>query len=397
MSCGNILIVDMYFLRQEGVMNEGRKTQVRLTEEIRVLKSRIRDLEAHQSSYRRAEEALKQSDAFYQTFFENTGTATIIIEEDTTISMLNVEFEMVTGYSREEIVGRSWTHYVAEEDIARLLKYHHERRKDPESAPRNYEFRIITKTGELRDIFMTIAVIPDTKLSVASMLDITERKQLEKEILNISERERQKIGQELHDDLGQHLVGIEVMTKVLRKNLENSSPEDARYAGEIYTLVKEAIVKTRRLARGLCPVHLVANGFEHALSELASSATSMFGITCTFTCPATVPVTDNTRATNLYYIAKESIHNAVEHGHADRIDVELVEEQGFIRMNVRDNGRGMRPCASSRGMGLRIMSYRARMIGANLRVYPSEQGGTVVTCLFDADCTGSLPGAQNGQ
>lgn len=378
-------------------MKDGYKTKARLVDEIRELKSRIDDLEARQSRCRQAEEALKQSDAFYKTFFENTGTATIIIEEDTTISMLNVEFEMVTGYSREEIVGRSWTRYVDEDDVARLMKYHLERRKDPESAPRNYEFRIVTKKGERRDIFMTIAVIPGTELSVASMLDITERKQLEKEILNISERERQKIGQELHDDLGQHLVGIEVMTKVLGKNLESRSPDDARYAGEIYSLVKEAIVKTRQLARGLCPVHLVANGLEHALSELTSSVTSIFGITCTFTCPAMVPVTDNSRATHLYYIAKESIRNAVEHGHATRIDVELVEEQGFVRMNVRDNGLGMDSISSPQGMGLRIMSYRARMIGANLRVYPAEQGGTVVTCLFDADSGRHHTGEHAGQ
>ena len=394
MSYDTISSVDMFFL-QEGAMSEDRKTEARLRDEIRELKSRIRDLETRQSRCLQAEEALRQSDAFYRTFLENTGTATIIIEEDTTISMLNVEFEMVTGYTRDEIVGRPWTRYVAEEDIARLLKYHVERRKDPEAAPRNYEFRIITKNGELRDIFMTIAVIPGTKLSVASMLDITERKQLEKEILDISERERQKIGQELHDDLGQHLVGIEVMTKVLRKNLEKRSLQDAQYAGEIYSLVKEAIVKTRRLARGLCPVHLVANGLEHALSELASSAESMFGISCTLTCPTRMPVTDNTRATNLYYIAKESIRNAVEHGRADRIEVELLEEQGFVRLNVRDNGRGMDPCAQPKGMGLRIMNYRARMIGANLRVHPGEQGGTVVSCLFDAHGKSGLEKGQD--
>lgn len=363
--------------------DKSRKT-ARLKEGIGQHTSPSDDLPMRETDHEQTGKSLKPSDPFYETFFENTGTATIIIEEDTTISMLNVEFEMVTGYSRDEMVGRSWTRYVAEEDLGRLLKYHVERRKDPDSAPRNYEFRIVTKKGERRDIFMTIAVIPGTKLSVASMLDITERKQLEKEILGISERERQKIGQELHDDLGQHLVGIEVMTKVLKKKLLRKSPEDSRYAEEINALVKEAIRKTRRLARGLCPVHLTANGLEHSLSELASSVSEIFGISCTFSCPVPVSVRDNTRATHLYYIAKESIHNAIEHGKADMIDIELVDDQGVVRMDVRDNGRGISPDAARSGMGLRIMNYRARMIGASLRICPAESGGTVVTCLFDA-------------
>lgn len=366
-------------------MSERHQTNSQLVEKIAMLEHRLKELEEDASRLRQSETVLLQSDAFYRTFFENTGTATIIIAEDTTISALNVEFEMVTGYARDEIVGQSWVHYVAAEDMGRLLKYHVDRRKDPGAAPRNYEFRIVTKKGERRDIFMTIAVIPDTRLTVASMLDITERKQLEKEILSISERERMKIGQELHDDLGQHLIGIDVMTKVLKGNLRKKSPDDARYAEEINALVKEAIKKTRLLARGLCPVHLTAGGLVHALSELASSVAQIFGIRCTFICPAPVSVRDNTRATHLYYIAKESIHNALEHGHAGRIDIELVEEEGVVRMAVRDDGGGMQEEDASMGMGLRIMGYRARMIGASLVVHPSEGGGTTVSCLFDAN------------
>ncbi|MRR13927.1 PAS domain-containing sensor histidine kinase [archaeon] len=371
--------------RYEVIMNDRSRTKKQLMEEIAGLRQRLDDYHEQVSGFRQTEEALKKSDTFYRTFFENTGTATIIIEEDTTVSMLNVEFEMVTGYTKEEIVGSSWTRYVAKEDVGRLLQYHVARRNDPGSAPRNYEFRIVTKHGDHKDIFMTIAVIPGTKLTVASMLDITERKQLEKEILNISERERQKIGQELHDDLGQHLVGIEVMTKVLKKNLQKTSAEDARYADEINALVKESIRKTRRLARGLCPVHLVANGFEHALNELASSVTEIFGVTCTFTCPSPVSVRDNTRATHLYYIAKEATHNSIEHGRATRIDIELKEEKGVVRMDVRDNGTGIPVNSISTGMGLRIMNYRARMIGASLRVHRQDKGGTVVSCYFDAN------------
>ena len=357
--------------------------KAKLIEEIYQLRSQLQDMEACNIRYKQAEEALRQSDSFYQTFLENTGTATIIIEEDTTISMLNVEFEMVTRYARDEMVGYTWTRYVAEEDIKRLLNYHRKRRSAPDSAPRNYEFKIKTRHGELKDIYMTIAMIPGTKLSIASMLDITERKQLEKEILNISERERQKIGRELHDDLGQHLIGIEVMTKVLKKTLDDKSFEEADYASEINTLVKEAITKTRRLARGLCPVHLVSNGLEAALEDLASSVSSIFGITCTFICPKRVPIRDNTRATHLYYITKESIHNAIEHGQASWINVELIKNADSVSLEIRDNGIGIQDTANHAGLGIRTMNYRAKMVDAALIIEPAKTGGTVVSCTFD--------------
>ncbi len=363
-------------------MKDESKTKNQLIDELVLLRSQVKKLEAN-SQRNQVEESLKQSDTFYQTFFENTGTATIIIEEDTTISMLNVEFEVVTGYSKNEIVGQSWTRYVAEDDLERLKEYHVKRRIKPDAAPRNYEFKIKTKTGELKDIFMTIALIPGTKMSIASMLDITERKQLEKEILRISERERQKIGQELHDDLGQHLIGIEVMTKVLKKTLEDKFLEEADYAGEINALVKEAITKTRRLARGLCPVHLVSNGLEFALEELAKSVTDIFGINCTFTCPNPVPIRDNSRATNLYYIAKESVHNAIEHGKASQITIDLNNIDGSVSMNIQDNGIGIEHNRSRTGLGLKTMNYRAKMIGASLIIEASGSGGTIVSCIFD--------------
>lgn len=364
-------------------MKNESKTKSRLIEEISQLQARVRKLEANGERAERIEELLRQPDTFYQTFLENTGTATIIIEEDTTISMLNVKFEAVTGYARDEMVGQPWAKYVAEEDRDRLRGYHFRRRVKPDSAPRNYEFKIRTKGGELKDVFMTIAMIPGTKLSIASMLDITERKQLEKEILRISERERLKIGQELHDDLGQHLIGVEVMTKVLKKSLEDKSIEDAAYAGEINTLVKDAIIKTRRLAKGLCPVHLVSNGLKFALDELARSVTDIFGISCTFTCPNPVPVRDNSLATHLYYIAKESVHNAIEHGKATRITIDLNNIDGSVSMNIEDNGTGMDHDRNYEGLGLRIMNYRAKMIGAALIIEPSRSGGTAVSCIFD--------------
>jgi PAS domain S-box-containing protein len=367
------------------VMKVEQETIKGLKKEIASLRREVEALQARSARYLGIETELTQSENFYRTLFENSGTATIVIEEDTTISMMNSDFANFTKYSRDEILGRTWTRYVAEDDIPRMLDYHRARRADPKAAPRNYEFKIRNKDGGLLHIYMTIAMIPGTRQSIASMVDITALKRLEKEVLDISERERQNIGYALHDDLGQHLIGIEVMTKVLKTRLEPVSSDMASYASEIHGLVKEAISKTRMLARGLCPVDLTSLGLESALEDLARSTSNIFSISCTFHCPRHIPISDNTLSTHLYYIAKECVHNAIEHGEATAIMMELLNSSGIVSLSVLDNGLGMKDTASAEGMGLRIMRYRARMIGATLRIESEPGGGTLVTCTFSQD------------
>jgi PAS domain S-box-containing protein len=127
----------------------------------------------------------------YRTIFENTGTATIIVEEDTTISLVNGQFEELSGYSRDEIEWKkSWIEFVIEEDLERMKEFHYSRRKDPESTLRKYEFRFVNKEGNIRDILIVIDVIPKTKKSVASLLDITERKKAEEKLKDSEEKYR---------------------------------------------------------------------------------------------------------------------------------------------------------------------------------------------------------------
>ena len=127
---------------------------------------------------KKAEKDLKESEAYYRTIFENTGTATIIVEEDMTVSLANTEFEKLYGYKRHEIEGKKkWTEFVADTHLEAMLEYHEKRRIDPDSAPRNYEFKFINRNGEIKDVLTTVAIIPGTSKSLVSLLDITERKQ----------------------------------------------------------------------------------------------------------------------------------------------------------------------------------------------------------------------------
>jgi len=139
------------------------------------------------------ENALQESEEKYRTVFENTGTATVIIEEDTTISLANKSFENLSVFSREEIEGKKcWTEFVVKEDLERMKQQHSLRRKDSEAALKNYEFRFVDREGKVKDILLTIDMIPGTTKSVASLLDITERKQVE-DALQKAEQEKTAI------------------------------------------------------------------------------------------------------------------------------------------------------------------------------------------------------------
>ncbi|HEX7859329.1 MAG TPA: PAS domain S-box protein [Verrucomicrobiae bacterium] len=222
---------------------------------------------------------------------------------------------------------------------------------------------------------------------IAIRTDITKRKQqeqehieLEKQVLEISERERRGIGQDLHDGLGQHLTGIELMVQALGSKLDKVSPEAAAQAARISEHVRDAIRQTKSLARGLSPVNLEANGLMSALQELTLSVRDIFHVNVSFNARNSVLLTDNVVATHLFRIAQEALSNALKHGAASNVRVELEQSAEAIQLTVSDDGRGFSSANQQSGMGLRIMAYRAGMIGGKLTVQSSAGHGTKVVC-----------------
>jgi signal transduction histidine kinase len=231
----------------------------------------------------------------------------------------------------------------------------------------------------------------DDVFFVQSVADIIaaaiQRAMLEEELLIISNREQQRIGQDLHDGLCQQLAGIEFRHAVLVQELAGH-PRIQAEAVELGGLLRDAMQQARMLAHGWLPVRSEPHGLMAALETLTVASEKLFNVSCRWECPRPVFVADARTATHLYRIAQEAISNAVKHGRAKTITIALVQSGPDITLTITDDGCGMpgdRPTV--KGMGLRIMDYRAEAIGAVMQIGSAPNQGTFVSCTFKADHT----------
>ena len=213
--------------------------------------------------------------------------------------------------------------------------------------------------------------------------NITRSKNLEKQVMQAGERERMNIGQELHDDLCPHLIGISGLTAVIRKDLQSRHDPAADLARKMGVLMEDAVEKTRQLARGLCPVHLVSHGFQSALEEIADQFAYYPGIRFECRMDEGVDIMEDSCAIHLYHIAREAVNNAVKHSSCDRINIDLIRDvaDDLIHLMVTDNGTGIDPEPSGRGIGLQIMAYRAKIIDAQFNIETGAKGTQVIVIL----------------
>jgi signal transduction histidine kinase len=207
------------------------------------------------------------------------------------------------------------------------------------------------------------------------------REQLEKDVTEAAERESQRIGHELHDSLGQHLTATSLALQVLSTKLERESSPRSKDVDQAVEMVEQGIDLTRNIAKGLFPLELEGEGLAAALRELSTVTGRTHNVVCQFQCDPSVRPSDSITATHLYRIAQEAVTNAIKHGHVSRIVVELFRNDGNLTLSIKDNGVGL-PAAlpEGRGIGLRIMSSRAGMIGGVLSVKNQAEGGAIVRC-----------------
>jgi len=339
-----------------------------------------------QVSYRRSEESREQ----FRLLVEGTRDyALFLLDADGRVASWNFGAQRVLGYEVSEVLGRPFADFYPEEDV---------RRDRPAS-----ELRLAAEQGRFEEegwrlrrggerFWARGVVTPlrdeDGRLRGYSIVlrDVTRHKELEKEVLEIATSEQRRIGQDLHDGTGQELTGLSLMAESLVESLRESGAREGALAVRIATGLKRALGQVRALSRGLVPVEVDAEGLMAALVELTDRVSEASGLCCRFECREPVRIEDTQTATHLYRIAQEAVTNAVKHAGAQDIRVSLEAHDGRVILEVRDDGVGVgRDCVNGKGMGLRIMEYRAVLIGAALHVGQTNQGGTLVQCTLTRD------------
>jgi PAS domain S-box-containing protein len=249
------------------------------------------------------------------------------------------------------------------------------------------EYRVVRPDGAIRWVHDRAFPIFDKTGEVYRLAgiaeDVTQRKRLERKVLEVSDQEQRRIGRDLHDGLCQHLTATMFASKILEEELTKQSLPQATQAGQIANFIDRAISQARNVARGLDPVKVATNGLMSALEELASTVRTMQRLNCVFRSEAPVLIDDDATAIHLYRIAQEAINNAVKHAQSSHIEISLDGSNEKITLMIRDDGVGLPPSPHKRdGMGLQTMNYRARAIGATLDVRRGQDGGTIVTCAL---------------
>lgn len=338
----------------------------------------------------RAQEALRESEERNRGIVETAVNAIVTISERGVIESVNSATERMFGWTREEMIGKNVSMLMPgpyrDQHDGYLDRYLKTGERKVIGVGR--ETVAMRKDGSVFPVDLSVGEVPlpGRRVFTGIIRDITERKQLEQKILELSEEEQRRIGQDIHDDLCQQLAAIGCLAQVVQQKLRQGGSDAADNMGEIVHLVSQANARAREMARGLIPVVLESEGLMSALSELAGGTEKIFRVSCRFWCDKPVLVRDNKAAVQLYRIVQEAVGNAIKHSHADRIEIVLSLSDGNIVLRIRDNGMGIPDHAPGRGTGLGLltMTHRAKMLGGRLRVGPDEFGGTEVVCTIPA-------------
>jgi PAS domain S-box-containing protein len=327
-----------------------------------------------------AENSLRASEERYRSVMEAAADPIVIYDMEGRINYFNPAFHTVFGWSLEECLGKKMDLFVPQENLPEtelMIEAILEGRVLPAAETNRY-----TKTREIRTVSISGAAFRDhlhqLAGSVVILRDITDTKKLTKQLMDIGDNVRQTIGQDLHDDLCPHLIGIGGLVSALNTTIAQNNCEGGRLAGKIIELIGEATSKARSLARGLCPVHLVAFGLQSALNEIAENTQLTANIPCSFSGDASLVIHDNTLATHLYYIVQEAVNNAVKHAGASSIEISLMQEDDYIHFWIIDDGKGIEDKQQGKGIGMQIMKYRVLVIGAFLEITSNNENGTII-------------------
>ena len=331
---------------------------------------------------KRLEKALIESEARFQAILDHSPAMIFLKDPQGRYLQINRQFAEVFQLTLKQIAGKTDAEIFPPNQAAAIRA--NDLKVIQAAVPMVFD-EVVVQSDGLHTTMVTRFPLYDTDgkfYAIAGIAtDFTERRRLEAEVLRISEREQQRIAQDLHDGLGQHLTGIVHLGAVLQAKLAERSLPEASDAARIVNLLDEAVAQTRTLARGLHPVQLEATGLMSSLEQLAALVSDLFKTNCRFECPLPVSMPDNVMATHLYRIAQEATNNAIKHGRASQIKIDLAESSDIIALTIQNNGVVISKRRTVKeGLGLRIMQYRAELIGGSLVIDSDDRCGTTVIC-----------------
>ncbi len=317
---------------------------------------------------------------------ETMSEALLLVNEHGTVQKVNSAALRLMCCDNQDILGHPFETFFRM-DQSGIQSIHELCKKEPVY---NIETWCYTKDGKEIPVLFSSSCLCDSDADVQGVVcvvrDISEQRKLEKEVVEIEGREQLRIGHDLHDGLGQHLTGIAFGCKALEHKLDENKNITQKDVTDITALLSQGTDMVHHLAKGLSPVDIQADGLRHALQQLTHSVATMFCVQCDFHDDISVSVSNEVTVTHVYRIVQEAITNAIKHGNANYIKVTFTRIQQKTALQVIDNGSGI-PDMEQRqnGMGIRIMQYRARIIGASLDISRGEKNGTIITCTLPED------------
>jgi len=331
------------------------------------------------------ENALRLSEEMYKTIFECSGSAMGIVKNDILV-LVNDGMVNLSGFSKKVIEGKmKWQEFVIPEYVREIRKNAQELGADEASLINHSEFRIKGIDGKIKDVYCLTALGPAPQQYVVTLIDMTEYNYLLGQINEISKREQQRVGELLHDNLIQYLTGISLLIRTLEIKKQTGRSIEMKDIRKLHDLISESLSLAKKLLKGLFLVEIDYEGLPSTLKNLATSISEIYEISCVFEEEDETNDIDVIKATELYYIANEAVHNAVKHGGADEISILLRNRNDAIILEVTDNGCGFteKNSKENSGFGLKLMKFRAKMVGAKIHIGNNNEGcGVKVTCML---------------
>jgi PAS domain S-box-containing protein len=334
---------------------------------------------------KQAEESLRDREERLQAILDTATDAIITIDHGGIIRSVNAGAERMFGYTAAEMIGQSVKLLMPspyrEVHDGYLAKYLKTREKHIIGT--NRETEAVRKDGTTFPVGLAVSEIENLKLFVGIHRDLSQRKKLEADVVEAAALEQRRIGQELHDDVGQQLTGMVMLVEALAQHLkEEESPHQA-LAEKIGAHLSQVRAQTRSISNGLVAREVDAAGFRAALEGLVARVNEQGKVVCTLEGPRVAAPRDARTATHLYRIVQEAIHNALRHGHAQHITVSMRLDSDNLTLAIRDDGAGIaESLEETKGLGIRLMHNRASLLGGQLTISDAKGGGTMVACTL---------------